>query len=150
MTNRFIWGLMFLFFSCSQPTVAPESEEKSIRDLLEKESATWRNRDVKGHADCWQWQPYSRVLVTIPGGQVIDVPREAILEPAPESMGDGGTSVNTNYKMNINGDQAWVSHDELSVSAKGDSTFSYEFRMLEKIGGQWKMVGQSIHLFRGK
>jgi hypothetical protein len=32
----------------------------------------------------------------------------------------------------------------------GKKSYSYEIRILEKIDGQWKLVGQSIHLYRLK
>ena len=123
-------------------------EEAAIKKLLEKESSTWRAKDVKGHTDCWHIQPYSRILVSLPNGQTIDVPPTAMQNEKPESMGNGGFAVNSNYKMNINKNDAWVSHDELSTDAEGKRTWSYEIRLLEKIKGQWKLVGQSLHIYK--
>ena len=123
-------------------------EEAAIKKLLEKESSTWRAKDVKGHTDCWHVQPYSRILVSLPNGQTIDVPPTAMQNEKPESMGNGGFAVNSNYKMNINKNDAWVSHDELSTDAEGKRTWSYEIRLLEKIKGQWKLVGQSLHIYK--
>ncbi|WP_157492207.1 hypothetical protein [Flavobacterium fryxellicola] len=34
----------------------------------------------------------------------------------PKSMGNGGYAINTNYKMSINENNAWVSHDEVSTA----------------------------------
>lgn len=123
-------------------------EEAAIKKLLEKESSTWRAKDVKGHTDCWHVQPYSRILVSLPNGQTIDVPPTAMQNEKPESMGNGGFAVNSNYKMNINKNNAWVSHDELSTDAEGKRTWSYEIRLLEKIKGEWKLVGQSLHIYK--
>jgi hypothetical protein len=50
--------------------------------------------------------------------------------------------------MSINQNSAWVSHDELSTDAEGKRTWSYEIRLLEKIKGQWKLVGQSLHIYK--
>ncbi|RYY18116.1 MAG: endo-arabinase, partial [Cytophagaceae bacterium] len=36
------------------------SDSTAIKQVLEKESATWRAGDVAGHAQCWHLQPYSR------------------------------------------------------------------------------------------
>ena len=49
-------------------------------------------------------------------------------------MGNGGSSVNTNYKVSINGNSAWVSDDEGSMAPDGNKFYSYEIRLLEKIG----------------
>ena len=68
-----------------------------------------------------------------------------MLNPPANIIGNGGTSKNSNYKMNISGNHAWVSHDEESITKEGVTTYTYELRILEKIDGQWKLVGQSIH-----
>jgi hypothetical protein len=40
-----------------------------------------------------------------------------------------------------------VSHDEVSTSKDGQKQYSHEIRMLEKVAGEWKLVGQSIHAY---
>ena len=125
-------------------------EAESIKKLLEKESATWRAQDSKGHTECWHIQPYSRILVSTLEGKTYDVPPAAMIDTKPEAMGNGGFAVQTNYKISINGDTAWVSHDEESTSKEGKKTLSYEIRMLEKIKNQWKLVGQSIHIYKSE
>jgi hypothetical protein len=120
--------------------------QKEIVKLLEKESATWQAGDIKAHADCWHIQPYSRILVSTADGAIIDVPPEKMINPT--KMGNGGVSVQTNYIMNISGNNAWVSHDEESTSKNGEKSFTSEFRILEKINNEWKLVGQSIHVYK--
>jgi hypothetical protein len=73
-----------------------------------------------------------------------------MIDSKPEAMGNGGFAVQTNYKMSIKGDTAWVSHDEESTSKEGKKTLSYEIRMLEKINNEWKLVGQSIHIYKSE
>lgn len=144
------WKLAFsfiislTFFAYSQTN----DEESVIKKLLEKESATWRAKDVQGHRDCWYIQPYSRILVSLPNGQTIDVPPAAMQNQTPETMGNGGFAVNSNYKISIHQNSAWVNHDELSTDAAGKRTWSYEIRLLEKIKDQWKLVGQSLHIYK--
>lgn len=134
----------FLLFACHNPA----NEEDAIKKVLEQESATWRAGDVKGHAALWKIQPYSAIYVSTPDGKTFDVPPSAVINPDPKDMDLGGTSVNSNYKIKVYGDNAWVSHDEESTSKEGEKTYSHEMRMLEKIDGQWKLVGQSIHLYK--
>lgn len=122
----------------------------AIRQLLEKESATWRSGDINGHAGCWQVQPYSRILVSTGDSTALDIPPAMMINPPTGAMGRGGSAVMTNIKMSIHGDYAWVSHNEESTSADGRKSYSYEMRMLEKINGQWKLVGQSIHIYKPK
>lgn len=138
----FLFG--FLSFSYGQKI----NDSFAIRKVLEKESATWRSGDVAGHADCWKIEPYSRILVSTSDGHTYDVPPDQMANPAPGNMGKGGSSVNTNYKMSIHGNDAWVSHDEESTATDGKKTYSYEIKILEKISGEWKIVGESIHLYQ--
>ena len=124
------------------------NDSLAIQQLLEKESATWRAGDVKGHAACWHIQPYSRILVSTGDNKVLDISPDVMIHPAANMIGHGGSSVNSNYKMSIHGKNAWVSHNEESTNEDGKKTYSYEIRILEKIKGQWKLVGQSIHLYQ--
>jgi hypothetical protein len=119
----------------------------AIKQLLEKESSTWRSGDVQAHADCWQIQPYSKILVSLPNGKCYDIAPENIVHPAESMVGKGGSAVNSNYKFSIHSTDAWVSHDEKSTAKDGTVTYSHEIRLLEKINNKWKLVGQSIHIY---
>jgi hypothetical protein len=103
---------------------------------------------VKAHADCWAIKSYSRILVSTGDGKALDIDPATVLHPPAGMMGKGGVAVMSNYKMNISGNTAWVSHNEESTSAEGTKTYSYEIRLLEKIDGAWKLVGQSIHIYK--
>ncbi len=138
-----------LFFFINSKAQQP-GDSAAIKSLLEKESATWRSGDVKAHADCWHIQPYSRILVSTADGQCFDVPPANVVNPSGGKMGNGGFAMNSNYLFSIHADNAWVSHDEVSTAADGSKTYSHEIRLLEKIKGQWKLVGQSIHLYNPK
>ncbi|MFE3847619.1 endo-arabinase [Flavobacterium sp. LB3P45] len=146
------WTLIFYLLIAISLTGYSQKKEESelIKKLLEKESATWRARDSKGHSDCWYIQPYSRILISTPKGETFDVPPSAMINTKPEAMGNGGFAVNSNYKMSINAKTAWVSHDEESTAKDGKKTFSYEIRLLEKIKNKWKVVGQSIHIYKSE
>jgi hypothetical protein len=135
----------FLNKACCQT-----DDESAIKQLLEKESATWRAGDIKAHADCWIIQPYSKILFSSAAGAMVDVPPDMMINPPADMVGKGGSSANTNYKMNISGNNAWVSHDEVSIAKDGAKTYSSEFRILEKINGKWKLVAQSIHSYNPK
>ena len=142
--------LLFFFILCFQQTASAQFQKDSIAiiNLLQKESTTWRSGDVEAHASCWHIQPYSRILVSLADGKVLDVPPSFMINPSPGSMGTGGSFILSNYKMSIHQNHAWVSHDEESISKSGAKTYSYEIRMLEKIKGEWKLVGQSIHIYK--
>lgn len=130
-----------------------ESYSQAINDsiaivqLLEKEALSWRTGDLKTHSDCWQVKPYNRIWVTSNNGNSINVPPARIINPSLENVGKGGLAFLSNFKMNIFNQNAWVSHDEVSVDLEGKETHSREFRLLEKEGSKWKLVGQSMYIY---
>ncbi len=81
---------------------------------------------------------------------MIDVPPSIRIKPPANMMGTGGTFSNSDYKISVIGNSAWVSHNEESISKDGQKTYSLEFKMLEKINGDWKIVGMSIHAYNKK
>jgi hypothetical protein len=136
-----------------QGVLAPTSkaeDEAAIKAVIEKETATWQSGDTKAHADCWQVQPYGRIFVTRPDGTTIDRLPNFMINPPVGLMGGGGSSVNTNYRISINGNTAWSSHDQETTAKDGKKASSLEMRMLEKINGAWKIVGESIHHLKTK
>lgn len=123
-----------------------QDESEAIKRVLEKESATWRSGDSAAHANCWSVQPYSQILISSIDGSTMKIEGENMIQPILNPS--GGSSKNTNYKMSIHSDSAWVSHDEESIASDGKKTFSHEIRFLEKKEGQWKLIGQSIHVYK--
>jgi hypothetical protein len=83
-------------------------------------------------------------------GTTIDVPPAAMIDTTTHKMGNGGAAVMSNFKVSINKNSAWVSHDEMSTDKDGNKTYSYEIRLLEKINSSWKLVGQSLHIYHPK
>lgn len=125
-----------------------ETDSEAIKRVLEKESATWRSGDVEGHASCWKIQPYSKILISLDDGRFIDIDPALMMHPPKDMMGKGGYAVNSDYHMSIHDGHAWVSHKEESVAKDGQKTYSHEIRMLEKSDDAWKLVGQSIHIYK--
>lgn len=138
---------LLLCFSGLSACAQNLSDTIAIKDLLATEAATYRSNDLKAHAACWQIRPYSRILVSLPDGRSFDVPPAAVVDPPGGKLGNGGAAVMSNFLFHVHGDEAWVSHDEVSTDREGKKSHSREIRMLEKVSGQWKLVGQSIHLY---
>jgi hypothetical protein len=141
--------LAFLTLSITTYTYSQSTADTlAVKAVVEKESATWRSGDAKAHADCWKIQPYSRVLVSTADGKMYDVPIATITNSVASPASRGGTSVNSNYKISISGNSAWASFDEESISKDGQKSYSSEFKLLEKIDGQWKIVAMSVHAYK--
>jgi hypothetical protein len=142
--------VLYLLLAFPLGLFAQTNDEAAIKAVVQRETDTWRAGDIKGHAECWHVHPYSRILVSLPDGTSIDVPPAVMLNPTPDIMGGGGNSINSNYRIGIIGDAAGSSHDQETTAKDGTKSYSYEMRMLEKINGQWKIVGESVHHYTPK
>ena len=140
--------LFLLLFSFALLHAQTTNDTAAIKQLLERESATWRSGDVKTHAACWQVQPYGTILVSTTDGKSFVVPAATMINPPANMMGKGGSAVNSNYKFSVHGNDAWVSHDEVSTDADGTQSYSHEMKILEKTNGDWKIVAMSIHMYK--
>ena len=137
---------VILIFWCSLSYGQQEQDSIAIINVLKTEAATWRSGDIEAHANCWQLRPYSKILISTGSGKIVDIDPNLIVNPPPSMVGTGGYAELSNFTMSILGDSAWVSHDELSVAPNGEKSLSKEIRLLEKVEGEWKLVGQSIHV----
>ncbi len=144
--NKF-WLLLFVL-SVTNIKAQTARDTLEILDLLEKESRTWRSGDVAEHASCWQERSYNKVWINRGGGELLDIPAEVIINPSKEMTGKGGQAYLSNFQFNIYGDQAWINHDEVSVGVDGKETYTHEMRLLEKVEGEWKLVGQSLYPYQ--
>lgn len=142
----FLFGFAFTISAFAQVS----KDSLAILQLLEKESRTWRSGDLQGHSDSWLERPYNKVWVHRGEGNTLDIPASFILNPSKENFGKGGLAFLSNIKMNIYKDQAWVSHDEVSVDPEGIESYTHEMRFLEKESDQWKMIGQSLYPYQPK
>lgn len=142
-------SLFILLFMISALVQAQSTNDTTaIKLLLATEAATWRSGNVKAHAACWHIQPYSETLVSLSDGKAFVVQASAMADPAKSVGGKGGYATASNFVFSIHGNNAWVSHDEISTATDSTKSYSHELRILEKINGEWKMVAQSIHLYK--
>lgn len=122
-----------------------QSDEESIKKVLIQEGATWRIGEVNGHANQWQSRPYNSVLISTANGKFLELDPNMMFNPPATSIGSGGFSIHSNHQFSIYPTNAWVKHDEVSISKEGIRNYTKEIRFLEKTQNQWKLVGQSVH-----
>ena len=139
--------LLLLLFS-SKLLLAQPSDTTSILQLIEKEGLSWRNGDLQGFKNAWLVKPNGIVFISTQEGNFIEVDPAKMANPTQEMIGSGGLAVHTNFKFNISGASAWVSHDQVAINKLGKASTSKEIRFLEKVADQWKMIGQSVHMLQ--
>ena len=95
-------------------------------------------------------RPYSTILVTTSDDKIVVVPPAYVVAPPGGNMGNGGHAIISNLQITVHDGRATESHNEESVYAKGEHSYSYEVRQLEKHNGEWKLVSQYIKLYQKK
>src|ERR1700756_2969787 len=91
-TTLFTLLALFITLSVHSQSIP---DTTAIKQVLEKESTTFRSGDVKGHADCWKIQPYTRIVISTADGKMIDVPPSIMANPQAKSIGTGGPAAGT-------------------------------------------------------
>lgn len=140
--------LLVLFVFSSKLLLAQPSDSVRILKLIEKEGLSWRNGDLQGFKDSWSVRPNGSIFISTTEGKFIEVDAEKMANPTQEMIGSGGLSIHTNYKFNISGASAWVSHDQVAIDKWGKASKSKEIRFLEQSNDQWKIIGQSVHMLQ--
>ena len=137
--------ILFFFLVFGKSSFCQTNDSTRIVRLLQKESSTWRSGDSAAHADCWKIEPFSTVII-ITADKTFSIPAEKLAHATKENMGKGGSSRNSNYIMNIHGNNAVVTHHETSTTPSGVVSNTFEVRMLEKVNNDWKLTGQIIQV----
>lgn len=141
---------LFLFIFAAYASIAQTTNEESIKKICESETRAWLEADATTFNNCWLVRPYTRITVSTEDGQTIQIGAEQIKSAQPNAMGNGGSFVNSNYLIHIEGNSAWATYDEVKIDVKGEKHPSFELRLLEKVNGAWKIVGMSIHHYKAQ
>jgi hypothetical protein len=139
-----------LFFACAIALTAQSTEELAIQKVCEAETRAWLAKDATTFNDCWQIRPYSRIVMSGDDGQTMSIGSDQMKPRTAETIfGNGGTFVNTNYQIHVEGNTAWAMYDSVKTDDTGKHP-SYEVRMMEKVNGAWKIVCMSVHHYKAK
>lgn len=140
-----IFTFAFLFFISLGFLSAQNKEVEKIKKLIEAESFMYHNNpDRSVFLTYWLVNETSRMVVSNKNGTAV-IPSKSIEAsvknntiPPPDNI----KSVFSNYMIRVSGKVAWASFDQ--KNSNSDVPF-HEFRCLEKINGEWKILGSSVH-----
>ncbi len=140
-----------LFFASSVCSALAQTDEATIRQVIESESKAFHaNPDRKVFTTYWHVTTENRMVYSDPTGssifqgkQMQDAMAKGELPPA-----DNATSEFSNFLMRAGGNVGWATFDQKNTTPDGKSTYTREFRCMEKIGGVWKIISSSIHDYK--
>lgn len=127
---------------------AQTADETAIKTVIEAETQAWHDGNIQKQIGCWNIQPYSKSLISLENGQLINITEADAKNAPPQTQGDGGSSSHNNYQIKVNGSMAYVNFDEVTTAKDGTKRYSREMRVLEKISSTWKIIAVSAHFYK--
>lgn len=143
--------LPLFFLASSFCSAIAQTDEAAIRQVIEAESNAFHlNPDRKVFTTYWHVTADNRMVYSDPTGSSIfqgDQMQAAVakgeLPPA-----DQATSAFSNFLVRAGGNVGWATFDQKNTTPDGKTTYTREFRCMEKIGGSWKIISSSIHDYK--
>lgn len=120
------------------------SDEDQIKAVIIKETDSYSNDDMDAWRSCFTQSAQTAYLYRWPDGTTGQVVGFKNLEAMVQGWMDGEedsdytTLDRYHWNIKINGDVAWVTYKE-KAKIDGKEYTIEEIRILEKIGGQWKL-----------
>jgi hypothetical protein len=122
-----------------------QNDQAAIKTLLYNETVGFFKRDKAQWEDCWAHAPYISFAANLYGGDFTLIKGWGNMEKQFRNQFKSGrpadkvTVKNSNYTIHQNGNMAFVWYDQTLLDSHG-KTDSKESRVVEKIGGKWKII----------
>jgi DNA-binding CsgD family transcriptional regulator/ketosteroid isomerase-like protein len=132
----------------TQPT--PISEEAAIIALIREETEAFHAMDIDRWMACWIDSERARdVMIDDEMGLVTNCGSETIRSVMDATMKEGlacdaASFTQENHQVSIDRDMAWVVYDGTTTNSRGEVHETFETRVLERIGGEWKIAYSSF------
>jgi len=127
-------------------------EAEAIMKVIETESAEFWNKDFEAWARCWLHATYVRTMgwwarggiTVVEGWEQQSAGMKRLMEANPKPNPTAGMVRRDNVNLRLSDNMAWVTFDQHGLDTGEVATdmpgVSRETRILEKHGGQWKIV----------
>jgi ketosteroid isomerase-like protein len=145
----FIFFLLIVTINVSAQTASLKADETAIRQVLETESRAAKDSDYNTWIKCFAQSPdivfgFHTALPTymVRGYDELAAFGKKFFPESPKPT--KATFVFDDFHVRINGNTAYATCLQITTGEDGKKSKAYKGDYLEKINGEWKMVG---HLF---
>ena len=144
--------MLSLSFACQQKAAAPDpkQEEKGILACIEAETKAWIDRDTVAWLNCYAQLPNSSQVWnnrdgTWDGNHGWDnIFKENIKDYRANRKVRTDKFEGSNYQIQLCGaDWAWVTFNQTIRRDRGREFMNFESRIMTKVNGAWKLVGNA-------
>jgi ketosteroid isomerase-like protein len=115
-------------------------QEAIIKKLIEDERAAFHEGRANDILQMWKDDPKSFHV-----GAAHNFDNETIKKLVPTLKSSGKKVSISNYRIKINGNIAIADFDQVNTTANGGRETEHDVVMLERVSGEWKFIGSSIH-----
>lgn len=136
----------FLWLNCQQPD--PALEEQKIKKAIEKETQAFLDNDFKAWCSSYVQAPYAQLLgvdqnsvTELVGWQAMETALGQAIKGEPKPSDTKITR--KNFIIRNYGTGAWVTYDQwwgVDPEKNPDYKPTKQLRILEKVGGEWKLI----------
>lgn len=140
-----------VLFSICLVSCTERFHEKEVRALIEKESLTFysdsdRNKFLDYWADSKEvklaFSGVERSQTFLGKSEMKFSSKNGEIPAATMSK-----SEYSNFAIRASSSVAWAMFDQKATTPEGRETYTHEFRFLEKINGEWKIIASSLHQY---
>ncbi len=141
--------LVFIVVGCAQAG----GDTPAIRQVIEAEDTSfYQNKDRLAHTKYWHIIPATRWWYS--GKDMDEFWTENDYKAAIQNMNippaDNAACTFSEFFIKVNGNVAWATYDKKTVTPGGETEHTHEFRGMEKIADEWKIISASVHTFTPK
>lgn len=146
-------NILLILLFISQVSCVRGSHENEIRTCIENESLSFHtDSDRSKFLEYWGTSKEMRIIYsgldrTLAFISIADV--RAKVKDGTMRAATMAKSKYSNFVIRVSGTVAWAMFDQDALTPEGRETRTHEFRCLEKIDGNWKIISASIHQYGG-
>ncbi len=138
--------LITFLFSCSE-----SGNENDVKKVIESESLSfYTDSNRSNFLRFWGDSKDMRIFYSSPERSQFYTSVNELKKTTNKGLlpaANMAKSSYSNYVIKLSGSVAWAMFDQKTITPDGSETYTHEFRSLERINGEWKIIGSSIHQF---
>jgi predicted ester cyclase len=123
---------------------SPNLEEEAIKKALDNETLTFQTNPQETFSKHWVLDNRTFMMGTWNNGKFTHYDLAQLKETAKGLKPSDSKTVKANHKIAIKGNTASVDYDQVSTNSEGSKVYRHNLSILEKVNGEWKILGSCI------
>ena len=126
-------------------TMQTSEEEAAVKNALDDQARLLYSGDTEVFSKLWKDDPKNFVIMSGTAGEFLEIDNEQVKKNYALNKPRNATPKCYNYKIKIVGNVALAHYDQDNMYNNGVKKTEHNLQILEKVNGEWKIIGKSIH-----